>query len=252
MSINPNHSYFHGNYQEIWKQVIPEQLTDKEIGHLVDQYGLNTSTKGLDLMCGHGRHALALAAKGIPVTAVDNLNSYIQQIEQAATSHSLPITTFCQNLLEWNPVTKHDWALCMGNSLNFFSPVELPVLLRKVADSLVPSGYFWINSWSIAEIVLPRTQKKESHSSVIGPYRHTNHFELKHDPLRIEIQSIITDELGGKEEKMAIDYLYTIEELRHYLAEAGLLLIKAESVPGKKLFSEGDPRVYVLSQKSDF
>jgi SAM-dependent methyltransferase len=249
MSINPNHSYFDGHYQEIWKQVIPEQLTDKEIGHLVDQYGLNTSTQVLDLMCGHGRHTLALAAKGIPVTAVDNLSSYIQQIEQVATSHSLPISTFCQNLLEWNPVAGHDWALCMGNSLNFFSPVELPVLLRKVADSLVPGGYFWINSWSIAEIALPRTQNKESHSSEVGPYQHTNHFELKNDPLRIEIQSIIKDELGDEEEKLAIDYLYSIEELRHYLAAAGLQLIKAESVPGKKLFSEGDPRVYILSQK---
>ena len=249
MSINPNQSYFDGFYQAIWKQVIPQELTEKEIRHLLEQYGLNSSTRVLDLMCGYGRHSLALASNGIAVTAVDNLPSYIQELQQAARSRLLPVETHCQNILDWSPNPVHDWALCMGNSLNFFSPDELPIVLQKVADSLVPGGYFWINSWSITEIALRQTTDGESLSSTIGSYHHTNVFHLKKDPLRIEIHSTIEDEQGQTENKVAIDYLYTLEELRTHLAAAGLTFLKAESIPGKKMFTEGDPRVYILSQR---
>lgn len=249
MSVNPNHSYFDGFYQEIWQQIIPEALTEKEIDHLIDHYKLDGSTRVLDLMCGHGRHSLALARKGISVTAVDNLAAYIHQIERERIRESLPIRAVQANLMDWSPQPGHHWALCMGNSLNFFSPQELPIVLQKVSDSLVDGGYFWINSWSIAEIIEQQPIDGTVHSTPVGRFQHTNRFQLMQDPPRLEIESRIEDETGKTEEKWAIDYLYSLDELRSLLACAGLQFLKAESVPGKKPFEVGAPRVYILSQK---
>lgn len=250
MSTNPNHAYFDGFYQQIWQTLIPEQLTDKEITHLLETYKMGPSTKLLDLMCGYGRHSLALARAGVTVTAIDNLPAYIHQIEGATEQAALPIRTICQNLLDWLPDEQYDWVLCMGNSLNFFSPQELPILLKKISDALVDGGHFWINSWSLTEIVLQHSMDGETQSTQIGPFRHTNTFYLKTDPLRMEIQSCIEDEEGNKEEKLAIDFLYSLSDLEKLMAATGLQLIKAESIPGKKRFEIGDPRVYILIKKS--
>jgi len=250
MNTNPNHTYFDGFYQEIWQALIPEALTKKEITHLLETYALGSATKVVDLMCGYGRHSLALARAGIPVTAIDNLPAYIQSIEKIRQQEALPLQPICQNLLEWTPTEQYDWALCMGNSLNFFSPMELPVLFQKIADSLVDGGYFWINSWSLSEIALKNTMDGETQSTPIGSFRHTNTFHLRTDPLRIEIQSRIEDENGNTEEKLAIDFLYSLAELQILLEAAGLQLLKTESIPGKKLFVSGDPRAYILIQKS--
>ena len=249
MSANPNHHYFDGFYQLIWQQIIPPALTQKEVEHILAHFQLNATTPVLDLMCGYGRHALELATQGIPVTAIDNQPSYIDQIETQATEQNLPLTAICSNALDWNPVPQHQLALCMGNSLNFFSPAELPVFLQKVSASLLPGGYFWINSWSISEIALQDPLDGETLTTQLGDFSHTNTFHLKTDPLRIEVESRIEDAKGNREEKLAIDYLYSIPVLSDALKQAGLDLLVAESIPGKRSFEKGDPRVYILSQK---
>lgn len=249
MSINPNHRYFDGFYQHIWQQIIPAALTEKEVEHMIERFQLNSSTPVLDLMCGYGRHTLALSKQGIPVTAIDNQPNYIAQIQTAASAESLPITSICADALNWPPVLPHHLALCMGNSLNFFAPDELPVFLQKIAASLLPGGYCWINSWSIAEIALQDTLDGETLSTQIGAFTHTNTFHLHTDPLRIEIESRIEAENGQVEETRAIDYLYSIPVLTDVLQQVGLKLIAAESIPGKKIFEKGDPRVYLLIQK---
>ncbi len=77
---NINDTYFDGYYKDIWRSIIPEELTVKEVDFMQQYFNLDTGSKVLDLMCGYGRHAIALAKKGIPVTAVDILDEYIDEI----------------------------------------------------------------------------------------------------------------------------------------------------------------------------
>ena len=81
---NINDIYFDGLYKEIWKTIIPDELTVKETDFMVTYFGLQPGNKVLDLMWGYGRHTLALARKGIHVTAIDNLAAYTAEIKEAA------------------------------------------------------------------------------------------------------------------------------------------------------------------------
>ena len=74
---NVNNTYFDGYYKEIWRSYIPPELTVKETDFMIRHFNLQPGNKVLDIMCGYGRHAIALAEKGISVTAVDNLSEYI-------------------------------------------------------------------------------------------------------------------------------------------------------------------------------
>ena len=88
---NINDSYFDGYYKDIWRTIIPDELTVKEVDFMLPYFNLQPGSKVLDLMCGYGRHAIALAKKGINVTAVDNLDDYIDEIKEVAEKENLPI-----------------------------------------------------------------------------------------------------------------------------------------------------------------
>ena len=61
---NINDSYFDGYYKDIWRSIIPAELTRKEVDFIVSYFKLQPGNKVLDIMCGYGRHAIALAKKG--------------------------------------------------------------------------------------------------------------------------------------------------------------------------------------------
>src|SRR5215831_4510064 len=149
---NINDSYFDGHYKDIWRSLIPEGLTKAEVEFLVAESGLKAGNRVLDLMCGYGRHALALARREINVTAVDNLAEYINEIKDIAKDDKLPITAVREAALQFQPREKYDLVICMGNSLPFFNFEESMQLYSIIASCLRQGGKFISNSWSIAEI----------------------------------------------------------------------------------------------------
>lgn len=64
--------------------------TDNEVGFIVEQLGLAPGMRVLDVGCGPGRHAHALAARGIEVVGVD----ISQRFVDLAAEHAPPGATF--------------------------------------------------------------------------------------------------------------------------------------------------------------
>src|SRR5262245_6992265 len=117
---NINDNYFAGQYKDIWRAMIPQELTEKEAAFMLSWFKLTKGSWVLDIMCGYGRHALALARHGINVVAVDNLMDYTNELMTIAKTESLPIVVETSNVLSYQPHEEFDLAICMGNSLNFF------------------------------------------------------------------------------------------------------------------------------------
>src|SRR3982750_3610290 len=111
---NVNNSYFDGYYKDIWKSIIPSELTVKETEFMIQYFNLTPGKKILDLMCGYGRHSIALAKEGIEETAVEN---------------QLPIDAINSDVMQFTTEAKFDLVICMGNSFNFFSPEDSENLL---------------------------------------------------------------------------------------------------------------------------
>jgi cyclopropane fatty-acyl-phospholipid synthase-like methyltransferase len=111
---NINDSYFDGYYKNIWRTLIPVELTTKETDFMLQYFNLQPGNKVLDLMCGYGRHAIALAKKGVEVTAIDNLGDYINEIKDAAAKDNLPITAIQDDIIHFQTTDVFDLALCMG------------------------------------------------------------------------------------------------------------------------------------------
>lgn len=244
---NINNDFFDGHYKEIWKTLIPAELTVKEIDFMVPHFNLQPGSRVLDLMCGYGRHALALGRKGIKVTAVDNLPGYIEEVKASAAKEELPVLAFCSDILSFHSGELNDLAICMGNSLNFFNAADTVTLLRQTASQVRPGGYLLINSWSIAEIAFNKAPG--SSWSRIGEFTFLSKGQLYFQPTRIEVETITLSPDGKQEEKTGIDYIFSLNEMDAMLLEAGWQLKEVYSIPGRKKFTLGEPRAYLVAEK---
>lgn len=246
---NVNSSYFDGHYKNIWRQIFPEKTTQAEVDFIVADAGLNSRSNILDLMCGYGRHAVPFARRNIKVTAIDNLCDYINEIKDISRSENLPIETLCEDVLEMQIDQQYDAVICMGNSLQFFNDEEIRKLLLNITDHLKSGGRFYINTWSIAEIALKNL--KEKTWSRFGNLLFLADTKLLFHPTRMETSSLIIADSGEREEKKGIDYIYSISELEGMLNKAGFDLKEIYSIPGKKVFTVGEPRAYIVAEKID-
>jgi len=246
-SENVNNNFFDGYYKEIWRHIFPEKTTLAEVDFIIEEAKLKSPAHVLDIMCGYGRHSLELARRGVNVLAVDNLPDYINEIKEKAAAENLALETICADALEMGLDREFDAAICMGNSLQFFNEEDSIRLLSSIADHLKPGGKFFINTWSIAEIAIKNFKDKSW--SRIGELLFLTDCKFYFHPTRIETNSIIIKDTGEREEKTGIDFIYSISELEAMLSKTRFQIKEIYSIPGKKQFTIGEPRAYIVAEK---
>ena len=245
---NVNSTYFEGYYKEIWRRLIPEALTHAEVEFLINYCSLKPGSMVLDLMCGYGRHALALGRKGIRVTAIDNLADYINEVKEQIVKEELPVTVFQADVIEFQPQGLFDLVICLGNNLSFFDEQETRKLFSTIAAHLIPGGLFIANTWTLAETAFRKFSEKAS--SDVGGLKFSTDSKIFFHPTRIETTTTIETPDGESEMKTAVDYIYTLFETEDLLRQAGFTVKVVYSIPGKKKFTLGEPRAYIIAVKN--
>lgn len=246
-SENVNNSFFNGYYKDIWRNFFPEKTTQAEVDFIVEEAKLKPGEHVLDIMCGFGRHSLELANRGINVMAVDNLPDYISEIKEKAAIKSLPVENICTDILEMKIDQEFDAVICMGNSLQFFNEEDSIRILSNISAHLKSGGKFFINTWSLTEIAVKNFKDKSW--SRIGELLFLTESKFLFHPTRIETVSMIIPDKGEREEKKGIDFIYSISEMETMLNKTGFQLKEIYSIPGKKQFTAGESRAYIVAQK---
>jgi cyclopropane fatty-acyl-phospholipid synthase-like methyltransferase len=244
---NINDRFFDGYYKDIWRALIPEALTKAEVDYLVHEARLEAGSRVLDLMCGYGRHAFLLARQGINVTAVDNLADYINEIKEIARKENLPITTSQEDVMQFHSQEEFDLIICMGNNMSFFNKEDSEKLFSNICSHLKTNGKVIFNSWMIAEIAIK--QFKDNSWTTLGDIKCLYNSKYMFSPARIETESIFIAQDGNVETKKAVDYIYSLNEIEAMLNKSGLAVKAIWSIPGKKKFTLGEPRVYLITEK---
>lgn len=83
-------------YKYEWSLAIKDESwvedTENQVDFIIKTLGLSGGERILDLACGFGRHALALAQRGFTVVGVDLTQAFIDDAAQRAKALSLPAT----------------------------------------------------------------------------------------------------------------------------------------------------------------
>jgi hypothetical protein len=120
-------------------------------------------------------------------------------------------------------------------------------ILSNIFSFLKPGGHLLINSWSIAEIAVKNF--KEKSWSQIGDLKFLTDSKYLFNPTRVETESIIIAPDGKTEIKQGIDFVFSLNEMETMLKTAGLSLKEVYSIPGRKKFTVGEPRAYLIAEK---
>lgn len=246
-SPNINNTFFEGSYKHAWKEIIPPGLTEAEVDFVLEIAALKKGDKVLDMMCGYGRHTLELGRREMKVTAVDNLNAYIEEINAKANEQNLAVHAIEADILHTKLNGIYDAAICMGNSFAFFDKEDAVSILKNVSNHLKPGGILMINSWMIAEVALKHFKEKDWHYA--GPYKCIVEYKYGFYPSRIESEQTIIAPDGSLEIVKGIDYIFTLDELEAMFNKAGFKTRDVYSTPRKKRFTVGDGRVYIVAEK---
>ncbi|HMX77122.1 MAG TPA: hypothetical protein PK841_03040, partial [Chitinophagaceae bacterium] len=66
---------------------------------------------------------------------------------------------------------------------------------------------------------------------------------------RLESDSTTIAADGSMEQKAGVDFIYSLNEMENLLLATGYKIEEVFSIPGKKKFTLGDPRVYIIAKK---
>ena len=189
--------------------------TVQEVDFLVEELGLSSTTRVLDVGCGPGRHAHELARRGIPVHGIDISRRFID----IARSNAPDGATFERadaRFLDFDGEFDAVISLCQGGFGLLTAPGEDESVLRGMARSLRPGGRVALSAFSSYFSV--RYQTEADFDAGVG----TAH---EHTEVRDEHGAAIPGELWTN--------CYTPRELRLLTRLAGLRLDAVWSVePG--------------------
>lgn len=133
-------------YRKIWTLDIQDQSwvedTERQVDFLIRTLNLGGSEKILDLACGFGRHALALARRGFDVTGVDITPDYVQFANETAKREGLSAQFFCSDIREVSYEQTFNLILNMADGAVGYleNDAENAKIFEVVSRALKPGG----------------------------------------------------------------------------------------------------------------
>jgi len=126
--------------------IIPPKSTNAQVRFIIDRLKLRRGRSFLDCPCGIGRIALPLAKKGIRVTGVDIMPSYLDEMAQYAARRKVAIKGIQADMRRINFINEFHAGANMWTSFGFFQKESDNMLvLKKMYEALKPGGRFLLH-----------------------------------------------------------------------------------------------------------
>ena len=242
-------TFFGEDYLQIYTFLTPER-TEREVDGIVTLLNLPTGSSILDLCCGHGRHALALARRGYHVTGLD-LSAVFLQHAQADAEHQGVQVRWVEGDMRKIPFENAFEAI-----INIFtafgyleSEEEDQQVLQQVQRALKPGGLFLLETMHREWLV--------RNFEPGGIHRHPDGVivleERTFDLLagRCDVQWTMLSPDGQRRQYTHSVRMYTLREFARMLAAAGLQIQAFYGGLDGSRLSLNSPRLVVIGAKDE-
>ena len=251
--------FFQGMALDIWRNAIPPEQTRAEAEFLAAVLAAKAGAHLLDVPCGNGRLAFALAASGLRITGVDLSKEFIAEAEareaesqeaEAREAESQEEGGAMQWLrgdmreLPWRET--FDGAYCFGNSFAYFPREDCCVFFAAIQRTLKPGARFVLDTALTAESLLPELEERTW--SPVGDMI-----------LLVERQYVVAESRldteytfiakGKSESRRARYWIFTVAEIGRMLQESGLEPISMFCSLDQEPYRFGAPRLLLVAEK---
>jgi ubiquinone/menaquinone biosynthesis C-methylase UbiE len=125
--------------------------TEQEVDFLVGALALTPGMRVLDVGCGPGRHALALARRGFDVVGVDHSPDFIVLAREGAADADLSATFVELDVRELACVDEFDAAICLcQGGFGLLGGRDEPEVFGRIARTVRPGGALAVSAFSAA------------------------------------------------------------------------------------------------------
>lgn len=162
--------------------------TEQEVAFLVDAFGLAPGMTVLDVGCGPGRHALALARRGITVHGVDLSPDFVELARESAAAEAVPATFEILDVRELAFRAEFDAAICLcQGGFGLLGGEHEEDVMRRIGEAVRPGGPVAVSAFSAVfalrwledeEDFDPRTGVLHEHANVRNPEGEERVFDL--------------------------------------------------------------------------
>jgi SAM-dependent methyltransferase len=200
-----------------WGAVMPEERVEAEAQFLAATLHPPPGGRLLDVPCGAGRHARALARRGFRVDGVDVSPHMLSQSE--ALPDGVSLRQGDMRALDVDPI--YDGAYLWGNSFGYLLHEETCGLLRRLARALRPRARLAIDCPATAECLLPTLQPRTEMEAAGFRFTAERRYDLAEGALYVRYR---IERNAETEEFTARQMVYTVAEVVRMAAAAGLEL----------------------------
>jgi SAM-dependent methyltransferase len=235
---------------DVWRDAIPPAQTQHELEFLVRALGLRSGVRVLDVPCGAGRLAVPLQERGLRVTGVDLADEAIAAARRrgAAGPGTAGIEWRQADIRDLPWESAFDAAFCFGNSFGYLDRDGTRVFVQALARALKPGGRFAMDTGMVAETLLPSLRDRDE--AQIGDVRFIEENTYHVDTSCLETR--YTFLRGGvKETRPGLHWIYTIGEIRRFLADAGMEVVALYGSLDEAPFAVGDRLLYLVARKEN-
>jgi SAM-dependent methyltransferase len=234
---------------EMYPFMFPEErfhLAEEQIDKVLTLVGYKEGSV-LDLCCGPGRHSLALAKRGIWVTAVDRSEFLLGKAKDEAAKSNLEIEFVSDDMRHFVRSDSFSLVLNMFTSFGYFDDKEDDLkVLRNAYQSLKPEGAILIDIFG-KEPLARRYQATNSTEFGDGMLLIQRH-EIGEDWTRCRNEWILVKDGAAKTFNFQTR-LYSGQEMKDILHRAGFEEVKVfGDLDGNKYGIDAD-RLIAVGQK---
>lgn len=239
--------YFEIGYGQRWTLGPPSAETQREADALWALLGLTPGARLLDVGCGHGRLAVALARRGARVTGVDFAAPLLARAGELAESMQVA-PRWVRGDMRSLPVRPASVAgAVLFDAIGFFDEEEANrAVLRELARALAPGGRAGVRVVNAAPILADfRAMDLEQRGDTAVAIDRA----LRTDPPRL-IEDITVTGPRGTGRYQRRQRLYRAEELAAAMEEAGLGTVAVlASAAGAPFDAARSPSMVVVGER---
>ena len=241
--------FFNEDYPKIYSERLSQDATEREAAFVVRALGLREGDRVLDLACGHGRHAVALAQRGMVVTGQDLNEDYLRTAEEDAARSGVEVETVHGDMRDIPFTNEFDAVINMFTAFGYFDSEDEDVrVLKAVASSLKRQGQLLLDTinreWVLANYV-QNDWRADDDGNTFLEHRE---FDLVTSRNRVTFSIITAD--GTRRDSPGHDVrLYTLTELVRLLDAAGLRPSAAYGDYDGAPYAINTPRMILVATK---
>ncbi len=242
-------TFFDEFYLRQYGPALTDELSERQVDEIIDRLGLEPGAKVLDLACGHGRHAIRLAQRGMEVTGLDLSEVFLERARTDAQAAGVDVRWVRADMREIPFEGEFSAAVNIFTAFGYFEDDEEDArVFSAVSRALAPGGRLLLDTIhrdNLAGRYQSRMFERYEEEDVLVLHDHT--LDLVSGRIEDRVQVIEKGELLP--ERRTSVRLYTVPEYRRMLEAAGMELEAAYGgLAGKPLTLESR-RVVVVGRK---